>query len=329
MNDEKTSPARLSSGLNLRVTKWADVKVVAQLIYDVCEADGDVSVAYTPEELEKEWHNEGFNPETDTCVIETGDGHVVGYGEFANISGHTVLNFDLYVHPKFKNQGLFKPMLNFLQDRAEKELELAPPDVRVSIRSTMDGNDLEMREVHKSEGFNEIRYIWRMEITLDEPPVFNVPAGIEYRPYIKEEHSELVWQADQEAFLDHWGNHPESYKEWCEKRYVINEFDPGLWHIAWDGDQIAGVTQNRTRQGIGWVWHLGVRRPWRGRGLGLSLLQRSFYEFYSRGIKTIGLTVDAESPTGATRLYKRAGMHIVSEFVIYEKELRPGKDAEE
>ena len=328
MTVDKTTPTRLSPDLSLRATKWADVNAVAQLIYDVCEADGDVTVAQSPQEIDKEWHSDGFDPQKDTCVIETRDGHIVGYGEFSNVSGHYFLNMDLYVHPNFKNQGLFKPMVDYVQNRAQKELEIAPPDLRIYIHSTMDGKDVEMRDVHKAEGFNEVRYIWRMEKTLEEPPSIQIlPEGIEYRPFIKDEHSELVWQADQDAFLDHWGNHPETYEEWSNRRFVIQEFDPGLWHIAWDGDQIAGVTLNRNRQGVGWIGRLGVRRSWRGKGLGLSLLQRSFHEFYSRGMKTIGLMVDAQNPTGATRLYQKAGMHVASDFVVYEKELRPGRDA--
>jgi mycothiol synthase len=46
-------------------------------------------------------------------------------------------------------------------------------------------------------------------------------------------------------------------------------------------------------------------------------------------MKNIGLGVDASNSTGATRLYQRAGMHIVSEFVTYDKELRAGRDLEE
>jgi mycothiol synthase len=59
------------------------------------------------------------------------------------------------------------------------------------------------------------------------------------------------------------------------------------------------------------------------------LLQHSFGEFYRRGTKTIGLGVDASSPTGATRLYQRAGMYVASEFLTYEKELRAGRSLEE
>jgi ribosomal protein S18 acetylase RimI-like enzyme len=80
--------------------------------------------------------------------------------------------------------------------------------------------------------------------------------------------------------------------------------------------------------GIGWISTLGVRRPWRKMGLGLALIRHSFGEFYKRGTTIIGLGVDASNPTGATRLYQRAGMYVASEFVSYEKELRAGRTQE-
>jgi mycothiol synthase len=66
---------------------------------------------------------------------------------------------------------------------------------------------------------------------------------------------------------------------------------------------------------------LGVRRPWRRRGLGLALLRETFGLFYDRGEGRVGLGVDAENPSGATRLYERAGMHVEAEHQTWEKEL--------
>jgi mycothiol synthase len=72
---------------------------------------------------------------------------------------------------------------------------------------------------------------------------------------------------------------------------------------------------------MGWIASLSVRKPWRKRGLGLALLHHAFGEFWRLGERTIGLGVDAENPTGATRLYERAGMHVVSDYAVYEKRL--------
>jgi len=62
--------------------------------------------------------------------------------------------------------------------------------------------------------------------------------------------------------------------------------------------------------------------------LGEALLLHSFNEFYKRGMLNIGLGVDASNPTGATRLYQKVGMQVKVEDVVYEKELRPGRELE-
>ncbi|MBI5354653.1 MAG: GNAT family N-acetyltransferase [Chloroflexi bacterium] len=314
----------------LRPARWDDINAIAQLIYDVCEADGDITVATTPAELEHQWKFKGFDPATDACVVEAKDGRLIGYGEFSNENEHAHLGFDIYAHHRAEREDIILSMMKRLEERACEELKLAAPDLRVFIRSTMDGKDGDSKKVHESLGYVPIRYHWRMEIKLDAPPHIAVfPNGVELRPFIKGQHETAVWQATNEAFRDHWGSHDISFEEWSERKMGRADFDPTLWMIAWDGDQVAGFSQNRFRMGVGWIGTLGVRRPWRKHGLGLALLQHSFGEFYKRGMKTIGLGVDASNPTGATRLYQRAGMYVASEFITYDKELRAGKSFEQ
>jgi ribosomal protein S18 acetylase RimI-like enzyme len=66
---------------------------------------------------------------------------------------------------------------------------------------------------------------------------------------------------------------------------------------------------------------LGVRRPWRRRGLALALLLHSFHELEARGMDRVALGVDAESLTGAVRLYEKAGMRVVRQSDTWEKPL--------
>lgn len=320
----------LDPGLKLRPARWDDVEAVARLIYDVCEADGDTTVAVTPEELKHEWQTPGFALERDAILVETADGRVVGFEEFSNGHKHAVLHTDGYVHPDFKGRGIGTTLLRSIEKRALEEMALAEPDVRVSIWSGIDNRDPASHALHQNEGYQPLRYHWRMEIKLDGPPAEpKFPAGIELRPFVKGEHDIAVWQAQNEAFRDHWGSHDMTFEEWKHSRFDDPEFDSSLWPIAWDGDQVAGFSLNRFRMGIGWIRTLGVRRPWRKRGLGEALLLHSFGEFYRRGMKTIGLGVDAQNPTGATRLYQKVGMYAASEFVTYEKELRAGRKVDE
>ena len=67
----------LDPSLVLRSVKWSDLEAVAQLIYDVCAADGDTIVAVTPEELKHEWETPGFALERDAFLVETRDGRIV------------------------------------------------------------------------------------------------------------------------------------------------------------------------------------------------------------------------------------------------------------
>jgi len=324
-----TTMNTLSKNLTLRHAGWTDLEAVAQLIYDVCEADGDTTVANTPEELRNWWGTEGFNIETDAFVVEAQDGRLAGYEELFNENAHVHLNADGYVHPKFKGLGVGTSLLHAAEVRAGEHIPLAAPDLRVFIRVSTDSKDETGNAMFAHEGYSVIRHHWRMEIKLDKaPPAAILSDGIELRPFIREQHDRLVWEADNEAFRDHWGSHESTFEEWQHRKFGKSDFDPSLWMIAWDGDQIAGYSQNRFRMGIGWIGTLGVRRPWRKKGLGLALLQHSFGEFHKRGMNTIGLGVDASNPTGATRLYHRAGMYVASEFVTYEKELRPGQNLE-
>ena len=72
-----------------------------------------------------------------------------------------------------------------------------------------------------------------------------------------------------------------------------------------------------------WLDHISVRRRWRRRGLAASLIASTIRLLRERGMDEAALGVDAENPTGATRLYERAGMYVAFEAVVYEKRL-PG-----
>ncbi len=64
---------------------------------------------------------------------------------------------------------------------------------------------------------------------------------------------------------------------------------------------------------------LGVRAPWRGHGLGLALLEHAFAVFAARGFRAVILGAEADSPTGANRLYERAGMRMTHRRARYQK----------
>ena len=112
--------------------------------------------------------------------------------------------------------------------------------------------------------------------------------------------------------------------------FVAQQLKPELFFLAMDGDEIAGLINAQERYDmsseLGWIPMLGVRKPFRKRGLGQALLLTVFRALHERGVERVGLTVDSQNRSGATRLYERAGMQIDEEILNYEIELRPGRE---
>ena len=176
-------------------------------------------------------------------------------------------------------------------------------------------------EVEK-RGFELIRHFFRMEIDLagapDEP---TWPDGIIVRTFRPGE-ERAVYEAIDDAFADHWDYVMTPFEEWEHFAGVHTPtFDASLWFIAEEGDELAGFSLCRSerRPGVGHVGVLGVRPPWRRRGLGSALLLHSFHELRGRGRSRVDLGVDGENTTGAVALYERAGMRVVRRMDAYEK----------
>ncbi len=319
--------SQVPQGYTLRAATMDDLEAVTKLVYDVCLDGGDTSIAYSTEELKEIWEDPNLVLETDTWVVTTDTGRVVGYEEFYNVDAHAYMVGDGYVHPKFMGKGIGTAMLRAINKRADVEMKKASPELRVYIRNGMGIGDTVARKMHEAEGYAPVRFSWKMAIELDEaPPKSTLPEGIELRPFNEEAHAQLVYEAHEEAFSKNWGHAFIPFEEWKRRHIETSEYNPELWFVLWDGNEIAGYAVNHHKSDAGYVSILGVRPAWRKRGLGLVLLNNTFSAFYARGTNKIGLAVDASSPTGATRLYKRAGMSVSSEYVSYERELRAGCD---
>ena len=172
-------------------------------------------------------------------------------------------------------------------------------------------------------GFREARHFFQMRVDFERAPASpSPPAGIELAPFRRDE-ARAFHATLNEAFAEEWGWHAAPFEEWQERRLDAPDTDLSLWFVARDGDELAGVARCEARRDRGgWIGALGVLEPWRRRGLGRALLLHAFGEFHRRGAPHVGLGVDAANPTGATRLYEAAGMRVIKEDVVYEKELR-------
>jgi GNAT superfamily N-acetyltransferase len=293
---------------------------------------------FEAQDFSVDWQLPRFDLETNTCLVLAADGTIAGYCEFWDLyEPHVRYYAWLRLHPDYEHSQAGDYLLGWVSRQAAQAINRAPAGARVVVQAHVLHIDQAAGELFRRSGFDLIRHSLRMTITLNgTPPVPQLPEGISIRTMrVGQDEVETV-RAIRAAFKDHWGYVETPFEEdlarW--KHYIENneKFDANLWFLAVDGDEIAGVSlcwpeaDNNTN--IGWVGTLGVRRPWRKRGLGLALLQHSFREFHRRGKVSVGLGVDAQSLTGATRLYLKAGMQPDSahQFDLYELELSQGTD---
>ena len=230
--------------------------------------------------------------------------------------------------PKWRRKGIGRAMLRWCESRIREIAAGHPKEgeryFQTFAADTMVGKD----PLYRSEGYQPIRYEVDMTRSLKgDLPVVAMPPGLEVRP-VTEHHIRPIWEANVEAFRDHWGfSEPteESYLEWREHP----TFNPELWKVAWDGDEVAGMVLNfidevenqeydRKR---GYTENIAVRRPWRRRGLARSLIAQSFEFLRDRGMEEAALGADTENLTGAFKLYESLGFEAVKRWTTYRKSL--------
>lgn len=224
-------------------------------------------------------------------------------------------DFWAFVRPDQKGRGFGTALLK----RAEQAAIAAG---KRSLHAGTFAEDEDASAVLTARGYRDVRHYFTMVIELSEPPPApEWPAGVR-GDTIRYDEASAFKDALDEAFAEEWGWERMDYDEWRRLRLDAPDTDLGLWFVVRDDEEIAAAARcDAGRWGGGWVGAIGVRPRWRRRGLGLALLRHAFAEFHRRGERVVRLGVDAENPTGATRLYERAGMRVESEEIVYERML--------
>lgn len=286
-------------------------------------------------ELQNQWTWDFFNLATDTQAVFTRAGQAAGYIEMWDVRApHVNLIGFAVVHPDHLGCGIGTFLAGWVEERARRNIPQAPADARVTLNQSAQSNHQPAIDLLTRRGYHHHRSSYRMRIDFNgPPPAPALPGGIEIRPIQGKEEERLALFTRYESFLDHYGTVEEPfeafYQRWQNLLANDSDHDPTLWFLAMDGGEPAGVVTGYERTeddpDLGWVQWLGVRKPWRRRGLGQALLLHAFNQLYARGKPRAGLSVDASSLTGADRLYERVGMHVERVLYDFELELRPGK----
>jgi ribosomal protein S18 acetylase RimI-like enzyme len=264
------------------------------------------------EDLRKRWQESDFSLSKHSQGAFSADDQLVGYAEIRPYHPNQ-FSIHLYLSPSSSHE-LGQQLLTTLEAGLEPGTQL--------IAQVSDKNS-QNQQTFAAAGYERNLTFLIMEIEMTEAPPAPVgPAGIEVRPFIPNQDDQATYETDEEASLDKEYSNPMSFAAWAKRMSLSTErFDPTLWFLACHEEEVVGVSLNfyLPESDCGLIDHLGVRRKWRGRGIGLALLQQSFATFFARGIKKVQLSVDSGSLTNAPRLYEKAGMQTVQAYHIYSK----------
>ena len=273
-----------------------------------------------------------FDPYQDVIFADV-EGRLAGFSRvrwWLNNEGRRVYWQFGYLRPEWRRKGIGRAMLRYTESRARVHAQANPMSEPGFLQVYAEDTAYGKNGLLASEGYAPIRYTFFMQHkNLDTLPAAPLPPGLELRP-VRREHMRAIWEAKEEAFWDHWGHvvgNEADYERWLND--PTN--DTSLWQIAWDAasEQVAGVSINVINADDnasynflrGLIGSLGVRRPWRGRGLGRALLVNSMTALRRRGMTEAVLGVDTENPTGALKLYESVGFRAINKDAVYRKTL--------
>jgi mycothiol synthase len=331
MKTDTAAPPAVSSGLVLRPFAGpADYPALVRIQNAEWEADG-VRGRSTVAEMAAWWGHpsEQFDPARDVTVVEV-DGRPVAFGQLDWIDatdGVREYRSRCFVDPAHRRRGIGAMLLMRSEERRRATAAQHDTDrPRVLGMGTAEAN-AGAQALARRSGYEPVRWFADMERRIDgalpaEPPL---PDGLELRP-VTHELAHRVWEADIDAFRDHWGGWDQSeasFRRWVESP----EFQSELMLVAWDGDEIAGGVLNAiyaeenealgTRRG--WLDSVFTRRAWRRRGLARCLIVRSLHLLRERGMEIAVLGVDADNPSGAFGLYESAGFAPTERFIAWRR----------
>lgn len=276
----------------------------------------------TVESLRVDWATRpGFDVARDAVVVEAADGAgpllAVGTTDWRERAGKIIHGNAIWVRHEQRGRGIGRRVLAWLEARARASLTDGtggPVELPHWLGGGIDISNPRSVDFAKRAEYAPIRYGFQMRRPLDlSIPEVPLPDGLEVRA-VQPEHLRAIWEADSEAFQDHFEARAPTEADF-EHFTADPDCDVSLWQVAWDGDQVAGSVINgiypfeneQTGVAMGWLDHVSVRRPWRGRGLAKALIVRSLAIHRDRGMEVAVLGVDAENPTGALQLYEGLG----------------------
>ena len=252
MASETPPDAPAIPGLTFRRFRGdADYPLMIPVI-DASRAADQIHEVETAERLAEGYANtKRFDPTRDVIMAEV-DGRLAGYRHamwWDQLDGVRILHHFGFLRPEWRGQGLERALVHACEARL-REIAQADPAPRSEFDTYVADTETALEALLESEGYTATRHFYDMvRPDLANIPDAPLPPGLEVRP-AQPEHYRAIWEAETEAFEDHWGE--EELEDADFARCSVTLFQPDLWQVAWDGDRwrawcAASSTRSTTR----------------------------------------------------------------------------------
>jgi len=306
----------------------SDYPAMVKIIDAASIADQDDQVVTLADIKHDYEHLTHSDPEKDMLFTEI-NGESIAYSrvEWFQEKDPNDRIYSLFVNivPEWRNQGIEVAMMQWCEERLKAIASGHPDDSARFYQTYSSTYRTAFNDILDSQGYEAVRFFIQLLRTLDNIPEANLPEGIEVRP-VREKDTRKIWEASVKAFRDHWGfvePEDEDFISYQESKY----YQPDLWQVAWDGDEVVSSVMNfiehdqneKFNRKCGWTENISTRREWRRRGIARALIVRSMHMHKAKGMTEVRLGVDTNNPNSALKLYQSLGYEKCKTWITYRK----------
>jgi mycothiol synthase len=256
---------------------------------------------------------------------------MVGYGVLTSRSEAEPVHDMRYeggVHPSYRGRGIGGELLDWAEKAAVPLHNDRHPGRPLSLSSGCLSSNAAAVALHEQRGYQPVRWFHSMVRDLTAAiPELVAPAGVRivgYQPDMAE-HARLI---RNESFRDHWGSTETTAERWAHF-LASDAFRPGFSFLAYEGSEPLGMLMSHEHEAYNTktghrdlhISLVGTRAAGRKRGIATALLTTAMSAARADGYDQASLGVDADSLTGAVRLYEHLGFTVALTWTAYRKRL--------
>jgi ribosomal protein S18 acetylase RimI-like enzyme len=287
---------------------------------------------YKKYEKDPSWDSEGaFIVEVDNNPIGWVHGYVDKFRE--DKQGVAIVR----IMPEFSNRGLEDELAEIaIGELKRRGVKVAQSLVEgVAQEKMLESEDARLWE---KRGFRLERIGSIMSKRLDDARVDigeNKEVTLESLRKDSDEDLKLLNRLINESFKEHWNWRPVPLESTVYSVRKDFSWNPQGWFFALlDGQPVGfigalmGVPDNRPENAKrgwvlprGWIWSIGVLKPYRGTGIGTRLLLHGMDFLKVKGVAEVMIQVDDSNVTKPKQLYEKVGFTEFWKQSIYEKRI--------